>query len=156
MKGTRAFEHDVRETTAQIHRIIDAIAEGTDTADMRLRLKELDARKTELAAKIAACAASDVIELHPNLPKIYRRKVADLQAALNKDPISRAEAAECLRTLIEKIVVVPGEKRGETTVELHGHVPAILAFAAGPKRAESRSVISLVAAEGFEPPTKGL
>ena len=54
--------------------------------------------------------------------------------------VNRAEAADCLHALIEKVVVIPGEKRGETTVELHGHIPAILTFAAGSKRLEPRSV----------------
>ena len=45
------------------------------------------------------------VALHPNLPELYRRQVARLEAALN-DPLIRDEAAEVFRELIEKVVLV--------------------------------------------------
>ena len=44
--------------------------------------------------------------MHPNLSALYRRQVERLEAALN-DPLIRDEAAEVLRDLIEKVVLVP-------------------------------------------------
>lgn len=83
--------------------------------------------------------------------------------ALNR-PEGRAEAAEALRTLIEKIVLRPGPNRGEIDAMLYGELGTILkwierqpigkttkkdtpaAFAAGVS-------VSVVAGTGFEPVT---
>ncbi|HTJ91046.1 MAG TPA: hypothetical protein VL356_12820 [Acidocella sp.] len=46
------------------------------------------------------------MRLHPNAAALYAAKVADLQAALN-DTAIRAEAAESLGSLIEKVVLTP-------------------------------------------------
>jgi len=65
--------------------------------------------------------------VHPNLAEVYRRKVERLEEALN-EPDARAEAAEALRALIERIVLTPGAARGEMRAELHGELGAILAL----------------------------
>jgi hypothetical protein len=41
-----------------------------------------------------------------NAAEIYRRKVADLELALNDDSI-KAEAGEILRSLIDRVVLTP-------------------------------------------------
>ena len=42
--------------------------------------------------------------LHPDLVEVYRRKIADLETALN-DPSGRDEAATALRGLIDAVVL---------------------------------------------------
>ena len=80
--------------------------------------------------------------LHPNLPELYRRKVAALEDAL-RDPGAAAAAAEALRSLIDAILVYPGERRGQVHVELRGDLAAFLrldepADASGAKAAVPR------------------
>ena len=63
--------------------------------------------------------------LHPSLAKVYRQKIECLEQALNDFAVSAA-AAEALRSLIDAIVVYPGERRGEVTLELRGDLAAFL------------------------------
>jgi hypothetical protein len=62
---------------------------------LQQRLDELEARKIELGAKLAAPAPSSV-RLHPNLAQLYRERVAELHIAL-ADPELRSEALELIR-----------------------------------------------------------
>jgi site-specific DNA recombinase len=55
--------------------------------------------------------------------------VARLAEALNQ-PDERLEAAEAIRALIDKIVLIPGAKRGELTATLHGELGPILEWTA--------------------------
>jgi hypothetical protein len=57
--------------------------------------------------------------IHPNLAAIYRQKVTDLHAALQRDG-SRDEAAEILRDLIEEITLAP--ENGALRLDLRGCV----------------------------------
>jgi len=87
--------------------------------------------------------------VHPNLPEVYRRKVADLETALN-DPAIQIEASSILRGLIDAVVLHPGSRRGEVRAELHGELAALLRFAEEreSKTRTSRDVrVSLVAGE---------
>ena len=63
--------------------------------------------------------------LHPNLAQVYRQKVERLEEALH-DPVVSAAAVEALRSLIDAIVVYPGERRGEVRVEMRGDLAAFL------------------------------
>jgi hypothetical protein len=63
--------------------------------------------------------------LHPNLPELYRRKVETLEAAL-QDPAAAVAAMEALRGMIDAIEVLPGNRRGEITVQLRGDLAAFL------------------------------
>jgi hypothetical protein len=61
-----------------------------------------------------------------------------------------------LRSAIEKIVIKPMPERGRYEAELHGDMAALLDFAAAESATGSGVGIKVVAAEGFEPPSKGL
>ena len=63
--------------------------------------------------------------LHPNLPALYRRRVEALEEALT-DPQTAGPATEALRALVNAILVVPGERRGEVSVTLRGDLAAFL------------------------------
>jgi site-specific DNA recombinase len=65
--------------------------------------------------------------LHPKLAEVYRQR---LEEVLNDSTI-RPEATDALRALIDRIVLYPGERRGELRAELHGELGAILALSQG-------------------------
>ncbi|MBX6387049.1 MAG: hypothetical protein IRZ07_29405, partial [Microbispora sp.] len=69
--------------------------------------------------------------LHPNLPELYRRKVAALEQAL-ADPVTVAAAAGALRGLIDAILVYPGERRGEVSIQLRGDLAVFLRLGGAP------------------------
>ncbi len=122
---------DRRELAAiekKIATMIAAIEDGGYVRGMSDRLRELEARQVELAERLAA-APADLPDIHPNVAEIYRRKVARLADAL-KHPEDRDEAATAIRGLIERIVLIPGEKWGEVHATLHGDLGTILEWTA--------------------------
>lgn len=87
-------------------------------------MEKLEARKAELLGLLDD-VPQDVTDLLPSASAVYSGKVAQLTEALNC-PEERTEAAEVLRTLIEKIVLRPGPQRGEIDALLYGALGTIL------------------------------
>ncbi len=140
----------------QIKNIIDAIADGIATAGMKSRLIEIEAEKERLSANLAAMAeSSNVVELHPASIEAYRRKVAELQDALQTGDSERREAANIVRSLVTCIEVMPREGRGELKLSVHGALAELLNLP-NRKTGELPRTALMVAEDGFEPPTQGL
>jgi hypothetical protein len=98
--------------------IMAAIEDGLYQPSMKARMDELERQKAEIAERLAQ-APADIPDVHPNIANIYRESVARFTEALD-DPDGGREAAQALRSLIGKIVLTPGEKRGEVHAELRG------------------------------------
>ena len=81
------------------------------------------ARQDRLQAELAAAPEAHQPLLHPNLAEVYRSKVAALHDALT-DEVMRDEAFELIRSLLEKIVLVPDGE--ELRIEIHGELAGIL------------------------------
>ena len=141
----------------KIDRIVGAIADGTDTPSLRRALLSLENEKVDLERAIATYhrptveppAVSDVA-------KIFRRKVERLEESLGAEPDVTTQAATILRTLINGIVLYPRKKRGTMSIEVQGE-PSALFLPANDEALEERNwMITVVAEEGLEPPTRGL
>ncbi len=95
--------HEMRTSTEladidrRIDNIVTCIEEGIVTPAMRARLVKLEDQKSALAASLPDPDDAQVIEFHPNAPDLYRRRVNDLQKALNADDETRREAISILR-----------------------------------------------------------
>ena len=87
----------------------------------------LEERKATLEAQLADAPDVSTVALHPGIADVYARKVADLIACLN-DPAEQTEAGEIIRSLIDRIVVTPANKRNLIT--LHGALAGILSLCA--------------------------
>src|SRR5215208_4155406 len=115
---------------------------------------ELEAERTVIEADLAIVTPPP-IELHPNVAESYRRKVADLKAALlAADEANRADAFRVIRELVERIVIHPTGPYRPVDIEIHGRLAALLHASAGAALGtplESRGV--MVAGVGFEPTT---
>lgn len=74
--------------------------------------------------------------LHPNMAGYYRQQVTKLRDELN-DEAHRTEAADILRTLIDRIELRPITVKGRTTlsIDLHGELAGILSLASKQKGA---------------------
>jgi len=68
------------------------------------------------------------VEPHPNIGQLYRRRVEHL-IKLIADENTQEEAADIIRSLIDRIEITPSEKRGHPGVELVGGLAAILELA---------------------------
>jgi hypothetical protein len=113
---------------------------------MAAELREVERRRETLQAEIAAAGAPEPVPvLHPNLPALYRRKVEALEEAL-KNEATALLAAEALRSLIDAILVHPGERRGEVSLSLRGDLAAFLHVAEAdrePTTTNSKTAVAL-------------
>jgi site-specific DNA recombinase len=153
-----AVARQLAAVNSRIGRIVNAIADGTSSPSLRAKLTELEAEKQHLETGVNANApARCTLDLHPSLPDLYRRKVETLENALGKTETERALACNILQSLIEKIVVSPGKRRGETLVKVMGSIPAILELASRKSQEQNsnQSVALMVPRAGIEPATRG-
>lgn len=123
--------------------IMAAIEDGLYQPAMKARMAELEREKTEITARLAQAPAA-IPAVHPGIAAIYKRKVARLTETLG-DPDTRLEASSDIRSLVGKIVLHPGEKRGEVHATLHGSLMGILDFVNDNPQPEAGRVITKVA-----------
>ncbi|WP_422636245.1 recombinase family protein [Sinorhizobium fredii] len=151
---SRRAEIEKRLTTAQeeMDRLLQAIAKGTMTLDEIDPLaKAARATKATAQAELAACdEPENVISLHPQAIDLYLLELHALSKTLGKaiGP-EDAQAAQALQQLIERVTVARDPKQ-------NGGVTVVIRFRLDVLLGAPRSVHSMVAEEGFEPPTQGL
>ncbi|WP_349370914.1 hypothetical protein [Salinarimonas sp.] len=106
--------------------MLRAIEDGLYQPSMKTRLAELEAEKARLKTQLAARPKPAVL-VHPN-PADYAKRVAALEGLL-EDAEHRDDAMAPIRSMIEKIVVVPREGGG-VALTLHGDLARILTLCA--------------------------
>ena len=141
-----------------------AIGDGTDTPAMRQELLQLEEEKARLEASAGRTEPDNVEKLFPNLARLYRETVEDLQEELARDdgPAGRPVAQDfaAARSLIERIVVNPGDHhKARCGLELHGSLVNLLEGITPEEQRRNAADLRglrMVAGEGLEPPTRGL
>lgn len=157
-----SWRAELAKVEKQIQGMVEAIKEGMFQRTMIAAMDALESRKAELAALLAD-APADTPDMLPSASLVYAKKVAHLTEALNR-PEDRAEAAQALRGLIERIVLRPGAKRGQIDATLHGELGTILSWTTArnskkgiqtktPAARATGVSVSVVAGIGFEPMT---
>jgi site-specific DNA recombinase len=128
------YRAELGKITRDIDRLIDAITDGVAVARVKDRIAALDARKTELQELIATTDEPPAL-LHPKMAEHYRSEVARLHEALT-DKNHRHEAAQIIRSLVEKIVLHPAPEGSQAamTIDLHGDLAGILSLSAQTKK----------------------
>jgi site-specific DNA recombinase len=123
------LERELGDIDRRLCKMMDAIESEGWHPSMRGRLTELEARKAAVADDLARAAdPQPSVVLHPNAAEIYRQRVAELEIALAAPEI-RTEAAEVLRSLIDRVVLTPdAEAPDGLRAELHGDLAQILAL----------------------------
>ena len=145
------LQHQQASIDAKIQRIVAAIADGTGSPSLRQQSMQLESMRADLVRSLEHADELGIVELHPCLPDIYRKKVQALESMLNQDDATSNEAANLIRALIDRIVLLPGKKRGETTIEVYGEPGAILAQASGNSTGTQLGMIKVVAEERYGP-----
>jgi site-specific DNA recombinase len=145
---------ELTQVERRLRRIVEAIADGVPARTLKDELLALETRQEQLEAEIAATPEGQQPLLHPNLAEIYRQKVAALAEAL-ADEAMRDEAFELIRSLLDRIVLLP--EGDELRIEIHGELAGILELCQqsktpGRSRASAEQ-IKVVAGAGFEPAT---
>src|SRR4051794_34609947 len=151
-------EQTLAKAECELARLVQALIDGVPASALREKIAELETRKDALRNRLAASGDTG-IRLHPNMAGYYRAQIADLRAALTESG-RRSEAAEIVRTLVDRIELSPVVRQGRKTlsVSLYGRLADILAMAAKAKAPLDESdasveVTKLVAGRGFEPLT---
>jgi site-specific DNA recombinase len=145
-KELRDIEADTKTTIKMLM--------STKNKALLTHLDDLERRQEAIDAELADLLPP-LIELHPNVGDIYRKKVRDLKAYLAAaDDDNRADAYRAIRELIEKVVFVPkgGAYRGYD-IKIHGQLAALLEASQRGTMREPQSMGALVAGVGFEPTT---
>ncbi len=147
----------VADAERKISAIVRAIEDGAYNAALKARLTTLEIEKETAATNLAKATAPSVVRLHPNLPELYRTKVARLEELMN-EPATAAQAREIVRGLIDRIVLTPSD--GMLSIELHGDLAVLAGFAHSSERTRESAgskaepaLLSVVAGRGFEPLT---
>ena len=110
----------------QRENLIQAIKDGVPAAEVKDDLARITARREELEALLADTKEEPVL-LHPNMAGYYREQVAALAEALTAEE-NRAEAADLLRSLVDRIELTPNNE-GKLDIDLFGDLAGILALA---------------------------
>ena len=147
---TKQLTRDLAKVERGIQRCLTFITEGDgDPGSVAATLRDLEARKHDLEHQIATEPPHQTVEIHPNVGELYRRKVGELQTLL-EDETTRTEAFDAIRSLIERIEVHAGAKRGQPDVILIGALAAILDFASAEKSASDVGRVLVVAGAGYQ------
>jgi site-specific DNA recombinase len=118
---------ELEETSRKLDGLIEALADGFRAPGLQAKLDELEQSKARLQSEIEGAPAPST-RLHPNLAELYRKRVASLQDAL-VDPMTKTEALEILRSLIDRVSVSAGENG--FTIELVGEIANMVRLSAG-------------------------
>ena len=152
--GLSSAKRDLERVKRDIKKVIEAIKNGFAGPDLKAEWDALQERRTALQAKLDAADEAPPL-LHPSTTDLYRSKVEELAAALQRED-TRPEASEMLRGLIDSIVLTP--EKGQLRIELRGNLAAMLTAAQQTKRSpESGDLIvpvQMVAGARFEPPSR--
>ena len=152
-------KRELEKVQRSIDRCLDFIVNGDGAMDtVRQKLSELERSKANIQSLIDQDTPLTKVETHPNIGQLYQRRVEQLSTLLN-DESSQQEAMTIIRSLIDRIEITPGEKRGYPQVQLVGGLAAILELAVSKQQKTTIQSDSgfgrvlMVAGAGFEPAT---
>ena len=107
---------------AKIDRLVDIITEGNagDISALTSKLRSLESELIQLPELGKATLPN--LDMNANAVHLYQQKLDSLRETLTKDDRTRDQATEALRGLVDRVIAIPGEKRGEFDLELHGYL----------------------------------
>jgi site-specific DNA recombinase len=154
--GLTSAQRELARIEGRRKKLVESIMEGVPGAQVKDELIAIGDRK-EVLTKHLETANQPAPLLHPSMADLYRTKVENLAAALQRED-TRLEASETLRGMIDAIVLMPG--KGQLRIELRGNLAAMLTAAQktrrSPETGDLLEPVQLVAGAGFEPATFGL
>ena len=124
----RRLQKELNKVNRAINRCVMFIKEGDGSPNVvREELHSLEIRREELQREMAAGQTDHQVLYHPGVADLYRKKVGELRTLLTSTE-TRTQAMELIRSLIQRIEVFPGQRRGNPDVILVGGLAQILAF----------------------------
>ncbi len=114
----------------QLQKLLDTLLDDGDSKTIVRNMQALEARQETLETELSQADSPPPL-LHPNMAKVYHRKISELHAVLTSDDM-KTEAAEILRTLIDAIILTPEDD--ELSIYLKGDLAGILTLAQNKKK----------------------
>ena len=131
-------------------RIVKAVGDGYTSEDMKNEFNANFARRKELDRLLSETPRAPVL-MHPSMSERYRTEVTELTRLLGCSD-RRTEAADALRSLIDRIILTPNNDRTGLVVDLHGDLAGIINLAAdrdGKRRGTALDALTLDALNRF-------
>ncbi len=154
------IENRLAAIERESEKITDYLLKGVGNVErLDQRAKVLKAEEDELRQKLFVAAAEipESVGLRQATLQRYGRQLEQLRETLESGVnAGDSEIAAALRDLVEKVTVFRDFTRfGGVSVEIEGRLNALISKD-NPKERRALVCGGVVAAEGFEPPTKGL
>ena len=150
--GIAAAEAEVARIDRELDTLLNLILKGGAADAINAKMVLLEARKKELALFLAEAEEPPPL-LHPSMALQYRNRVQQLYEALqDEEEETRIEAADILRSLVDRILLTPVE--GKVEIDVQGDLAGILMISAqkkNPAWGRGGSQVKMVAGAGFEP-----
>lgn len=121
------YRRELAKLERERQQIVKSICDGVPGEVVRDRAIYVQSRKEELQALLSSTEEVRVT-FHPSMATRYHQEIRNLIASLNSDD-SRTEAANILRSLIDRIVLTPTDGGDRLTVDLNGDLAGILSIA---------------------------
>ncbi len=137
--GLTSAQRELARIEARRKKLVESIMEGVPGAQVKDELIAIGDRKEVLTKQLETANQPPPL-LHPSMADLYRTKVEDLAAALQRED-TRLEASEMLRGLIDAIVLMP--EKGQLRIELKGNLAAMLTAAQETRRSPETGDLSL-------------
>ncbi len=127
----------------ELERLVQALMDGAPASRVKDKLTDLENRKVEIEARMKD-GAENLVLIRPNMANYYRDQIAALRKAL-ADEHAHLQAADVIRKLVNKIVLIPVEEEGRKSlsIDLHGHLAGILSPATTAKRPLNESGLEM-------------
>ncbi len=142
---------ELEKLASNREKLIQAIKNAIPASEVKDDLGLIAAQREELQTVIENTDEEPAL-LHPHMAAYYRQQVTSLTEALNHDD-NRAEAADIIRSLVDRIELTPNEE-GRLDIDLFGDLAGILRVAATTDKPLDASgdlvqQVKLVAGRGF-------
>lgn len=130
----KSASQEIATLEKKIDSMLDAVAEGLLQRTMYPKINAMTERKEELEKLLQSKLEEDrePISLHPNLGRVFAKKIANLENMLVAgDELPRLQAREQIRDLIAEITLTPIDEGRDWEITIHGAVAELIALAGG-------------------------
>ena len=121
-----SYEKELKKLVDKEDQMIEAICNGFANEALKIKMHANEARQKELQAMLEGSEDINVL-MHPGIATQYQREITELIESLNTNE-RRQEAANLIRSLIDKITLTPSKNKEGLIVDLHGDLAGILSI----------------------------
>ncbi|MGH9692757.1 MAG: recombinase family protein, partial [Bryobacteraceae bacterium] len=106
----------------KIRGVLKAIEDGMYHPKLKERMAELETDRAALTGEETSDQSCNVdVLIHPSIPDLYRRKVAELELLLESGA-ERDEARALIRSMVDKVVLMPRNEADGLDATLYGQL----------------------------------